>query len=204
MDVIKKISEIKLVPVVTFNYLEEVEPLLNTLMEADVPVAEICFRTEVAKEAIKLAVSKFKDMLIGAGTVINKTQCVDAIKLGVKFIVSPGLSIEVYEVCKKHNVPYFPGVVTPSEIMKALDLGLTNLKFFPADLFGGLKAIKTYSAVFPQVKFMPTGGISNQNLNEFISHPHIYACGGSWLVKGSLEDIKKTCMDARKIVKGEH
>lgn len=200
MNIYQKIEEIKLVPVVVFKSLEEVKPTLDALNKGDVPVAEICFRTECAKDAIELAVKEYPDMLIGAGTVINEKQAREAIKAGAKFIVSPGLSESVNNVCKENNIPYLPGVVTPTEIMMALDLGITYLKFFPAGVYGGLKALKALSAAFPQVKFMPTGGVNNDNLKEFISEKFIFAIGGSWLLK---DDIVSKCQEARKIVKGE-
>lgn len=201
MDVLSKINEIKLVPVVVVNKVEEVKPLLQALCDGDVPVAEICFRTDCAYEAIKVAIKEFPNMLIGAGTVINKEQCEAAIGAGAKFIVSPGLSEEVNKVCVAHDIPYLPGVVTPTEIMHALDLGIYTVKFFPAGVFGGLKAIKALSAAFPQVKFMPTGGVDNSNLHEFIAFKKIIACGGSWVCKGTPEEVAKSCLEARAIIK---
>ncbi len=200
MDVFETILNTKLVPVVVFKDLNNVDETLLSLTKGDVPVAEICFRTECAEQAIKIATEKFPNMLIGAGTVINEEQATRAIQAGAKFIVSPGISEKVFEVCQKNNIPYLPGVITPTEIMKALELGLTYLKFFPSGVFGGLKAIKALSAPFPQVKFMPTGGVDNNNLSEFVQEKCIFAIGGSWLLKG---DITNTCLEARKIVKGE-
>ena len=195
---LEQILKTKLVPVVVFNNLDEVEPTIKSLVAGDVPVAEICFRTECAYEGLKLAIKKFPNVLIGAGTVINKSQAEKAIEAGAKFIVSPGLSESVFEVCKKYDVPYLPGVITPTEIIKAIDLGLTYLKFFPAGEFGGLKAIKSLSSAFPQIKFMPTGGVNNDNLKDFVAFKNIFAIGGSWLTKG---DITENCLAARKIVK---
>lgn len=203
MTVLERISEIKLVPVVVLNKVEDALPTVKALHDGDVPVAEICFRTPCAAECIKEAVKAYPDDLIGAGTVINAAQCEEAIACGAKFIVSPGLSKSVFEVCKKHNVPYLPGVVTPTEIMEALEMGITTLKFFPAGVFGGLKAIKALGAAFPAVKFMPTGGVSNENLQEFIACDKIIACGGSWVVKKDPEETTKVCLEARKIIKGE-
>lgn len=203
MSVLEKVKEIGIVPVVVLNKVEETIPTVQALVDGDVPIAEICFRTDCAAECIKLAVEKFPNALIGAGTVINETQAREAIACGVKFIVSPGLSKSVAAVCKEANVPYLPGVVTPTEIMEAIDLGLTTLKFFPAGVFGGLKAIKALGAAFPQCKFMPTGGVSNENLKEFISNDKIIACGGSWVVKKDPQETIKVCLEARKIVKGE-
>ncbi len=198
MNVVKKIEEIKIVPVVVINDIEETIPLMDKLVEGGVPVAEITFRTSCAKEAIKLAINKYPDAIIGAGTVINKEQCKQAIEAGSKFIVSPGLSKEVFEICKENNIPYVPGVVTPTEIMEAISLGLDHLKFFPAGVFGGLKAIKALSAAFPSIKFMPTGGVDLSNLSEFASNKKIFAIGGSFLAKG---DIVSNCQEAVKIIK---
>ena len=202
-NVLQKIEQMRLVPVVTIQRIENADEMLGALVAGGLPVAEICFRTDCAEEAIKLAVKKYPDMLVGAGTVINKEQCERAIKAGAKFIVSPGLSEEVAEVCKEKDVPYLPGIVTPTEIMKALSLRLTNLKFFPAGNFGGLKTIKALSAAFPQVRFMPTGGVSLENMNEYLSFPKIFACGGSWMMKGSAEEIEQKTRAAVAAAKGE-
>ena len=167
------------------------------------PVAEICYRTECAPECLKIAVSQFKDnFVIGAGTVINEQQAKEAISLGAQFIVSPGLSVSVAKVCKENNIPYFPGVATPTEIMQAIELGIKIVKFFPASVYGGIKAINALGAAFPQIKFLPTGGVGPDNLSEFLSNKKIYACGGSWMMKGTPEDIKNKCKEAIDIVKG--
>ena len=203
MSALKRVQDIKLVPVVVLNKVEDTLPVIKALHDGDVPVAEICFRTDCAAECIKLAVKEFPNDLIGAGTVINAKQCQEAIDCGAKFIVSPGLSDEVARVCKENNVPYLPGVVTPTEVMRAIDLGLEVVKFFPAGVYGGLKAIKAIGAAFPAMKFMPTGGVDNKNLKEFIECNKIFAVGGSWLVKGTPEEITACCLEARKIIKGE-
>lgn len=203
MSALKRVQEIKLVPVVVLNKVEDTLPVIKALHDGDVPVAEICFRTDCAAECIKLAVKEFPEDLIGAGTVINAKQCQEAIDCGAKFIVSPGLSDEVARVCKENDVPYLPGVVTPTEVMRAIDLGLDVVKFFPAGVYGGLKAIKAIGAAFPAMKFMPTGGVDNKNLKEFIECNKIFAVGGSWLVKGTPEEITACCLEARKIIKGE-
>lgn len=197
---IQEILETKLVPVVVFKEIEDVDVILLALSKGGVNIAEICFRNEASINGLKLAIQKYPDMVIGAGTIINKEQAELAISYGAKFIVSPGLSESVNEVCVKHNIPYIPGVVTPTEIIKAIDLGIYYLKFFPAGVFGGLKAIKALSSAFPSIKFMPTGGVDNSNLAEFIKEKSIFAIGGSWLVKG---DITANCLEANKIIKGE-
>ena len=127
-------------------------------------------------------------MLVGAGTVINKEQLERAEKAGAKFIVTPGLSGELVDLCKEKNLPVFPGVVTPSEIMEGLARGVEIFKFFPASVFGSLKAIKALGGPFPQLKFMPTGGVNPENLPEYLESDKIFACGGSWMVKASFID----------------
>ena len=129
-------------------------------------------------------------MNIGAGTVINGAQAKAAIEAGAKFIVSPGLSAEVAKICEAAEIPYLPGCVTPTEIMQALELGITTLKFFPANVYGGLKALKALSAPFPQVRFLPTGGVDLTNINEFLEFDKIAAIGGSFMMKG---DIVANC-----------
>lgn len=187
----------KLIPVVVIKNLEDTVPTLTSLKEGGINCAEITFRTACAEDAIRLAVEKFPDMNVGAGTVINAAQCKKALKAGAKFIVSPGLSVDVAKICKKANVPYFPGCVTPTEIMQALELGITIVKFFPANVYGGLKALKALAAPFPQIKFIPTGGVDLTNLKEFMEFDKIYAVGGSFMMKG---DIVATCKEALKLI----
>ncbi len=176
----------RLIPVVVIKNLDDTEKILTALKKDGINCAEITFRTACAKEAIALAVEKFPDMNVGAGTVINGRQCVEALNAGAKFIVSPGLSVEVAEICKANDVPYYPGCVTPTEIMQALDLGITTVKFFPANVYGGLKALKALSAPFPQVKFIPTGGVNRENLDEFLAFDKVAAVGGSFFVEEAL------------------
>lgn len=176
----------RLIPVVVIKNLDDTEKILAALKKDGINCAEITFRTACAKEAIALAVEKFPDMNVGAGTVINGRQCVEALNAGARFIVSPGLSVEVAEICKANDVPYYPGCVTPTEIMQALDLGITTVKFFPANVYGGLKALKALSAPFPQVKFIPTGGVNRENLDEFLAFDKVAAVGGSFFVEEAL------------------
>lgn len=192
--------DVKVVPVVVINNLEDTIPTLQAMCDGNLPVAEITFRTACAEEAIKLAVKTFPDMYIGAGTVINLDQCKRAINAGAKFIVSPGLSEEVALYCNEKGVTYYPGCVTPTEIMKAISLGIKVVKFFPANVYGGLKAIKALAGPFGQIKFLPTGGVNLENLKEFLDYDKIFAVGGSWMMKG---DIKANCLAIDKIIKGE-
>ena len=179
------------VPVVVIKAIEETAPTLKALMNAGIPVAEITFRTACAAEAIRLGCEQFPDMLIGAGTVINAEQARAALAAGAKFIVSPGLSAAVAEVCREADVPYIPGCVTPTEIMQALDLGITTVKFFPANVYGGLKALKALAAPFPQIKFVPTGGVDRSNIDEFLAFDKIGAIGGSFFFKEAFDKMKE-------------
>lgn len=182
------LDKFKVIPVVTLNDEEDAKNKLSSLVEGNLLIAEITFRTDYALEGIKYAIKNYPQLLIGAGTVINAEQCKAAIESGCKFIVSPGLSKEVALLCKEKQIPYIPGCVTPTEIMAALDLGIDVIKFFPANLFGGLKAIKDLGSVFPQVKFIPTGGVDNSNLKDYLINKHVKAVGGSWIMKGSIVD----------------
>ena len=188
---------VRVLPVVVIKELEDTIPTLRALMEGGVPAAEITFRTACAAEAIAQGVKEFPDMHIGAGTVINGEQARKAIDAGASFIVSPGLSAEVAEICKAADIPYFPGCATPTEIMQAISLGITTVKFFPANVYGGLSAIKALSGPFPQVSFLPTGGVDLSNIREFLAFEKIVAVGGSFMMKG---DITENCKEICKIV----
>ena len=180
----------KFIPVVVIKELGETDKILKALKNNGINCAEITFRTACAAEAIAYAVKNYPDMEIGAGTVINAAQCEAALAAGATFIVSPGLSPAVAKICNERNVPYYPGCVTPTEIMAALELGITTVKFFPANIYGGLKALKALSAPFPQIKFIPTGGVDRSNIDEFLAFDKIAAIGGSFFVKESLDKME--------------
>lgn len=188
----------KVIPVVVISDPSKTHGIISALLEGGIPCAEITLRTPCALEAIKYAVQSFPDMFIGAGTVINADQASAAIDAGACFIVSPGLSQGVAKVCRERGVPYVPGCVTPTEIMQALELGITTVKFFPASVYGGLSAIKALSAPFPQVKFVPTGGVSYDNVNEYLSFDKIAAIGGSFMMKG---DVAQNCKKLLEIIR---
>ncbi len=181
----------KFIPVVVLKELEDTIPTLTALKNNGINCAEITFRTACAKDAIALAVKEFPNMSVGAGTVINAEQCEQALAAGAQFIVSPGLSVAVAKICNERGIPYYPGCVTPTEIMQALELGITTVKFFPANIYGGLKALKALSAPFPQVKFIPTGGVDRSNIDEYLAWDKIEAVGGSFYVKEALEKMQK-------------
>ena len=180
----------KFIPVVVIKELSETDKILTALKKSGINCAEITFRTACAAEAIAYAVKNYPDMEIGAGTVINAEQCEDALKAGATFIVSPGFSPAVAKICTERNIPYYPGCVTPTEIMAALEFGITTVKFFPANVYGGLKALKALAAPFPQIKFIPTGGVDRSNIDEFLAFDKIAAIGGSFFVKEALEKME--------------
>ena len=181
----------KFIPVVVIKELGETDKILTALKNSGIMCAEITFRTACAAEAIAYASANYPDMEIGAGTVINAEQCEAALAAGATFIVSPGLSPAVAKICVERNVPYYPGCVTPTEIMAALEFGITTVQFFPANIYGGLKALKALSAPFPQVKFIPTGGVDRNNIDEFLAFDKIAAIGGSFFVKEALEKMEE-------------
>lgn len=186
----------QVIPVVVINDEKETIEILSKLREGGINCAEITFRTACAKDAIAIGTKAFEEMNIGAGTVINAEQAKSAVQAGAKFIVSPGFSDEVARYCTDEKIPYYPGCVTPTEIMRALSYGLNVVKFFPAGVYGGLKAMKALSAPFPQVRFIPTGGVDLSNLKEYLDFDKVYAVGGSFMMKG---DIVKNCKEIVKI-----
>ncbi len=206
-EMLKKLSEIGIIPVVVLNDAKDAEPLGDALMKGGLPAAEITFRTDAAEESIKIMTEKYPDILVGAGTVLSVEQVDKAVNAGAKFIVSPGFDEAVVKHCLEIDVPVCPGIMTPSELISAVNLGLDHVKFFPAENSGGLKMIKAIGAAFPKVKFMPTGGINAQNVVEYLKSDKIFCCGGSWMVKkdmieaGDFEAIEKKVAEAAEIVK---
>ncbi len=185
----EKVFETGIVPVVVLNNVEDAVPLADALLKGGIDFMEITFRTECAAECISVISKEVPDMIVGAGTVLNVEQAKLAVDSGAKFIVSPGLDEATVKWAIENDIPVIPGAVTPTEIMKAISLGLKVVKFFPADVYGGIKAIKALSAPFGQVKFLPTGGVSEANLSEFASNKSVIAVGGSWVCKN--DDIIK-------------
>jgi 2-dehydro-3-deoxyphosphogluconate aldolase/(4S)-4-hydroxy-2-oxoglutarate aldolase len=183
---LEKIKLLGIVPVVKINDAEKAVPLAEALCRGGLPCAEITFRTDKAEESIRRIAAALPDMLVGAGTVLTPAQADKAQAAGAKFIVSPGLNPTVVEHCKSKGIPIFPGCSSPSDIEKALELGLSCVKFFPAEQSGGIAAIKAMSAPYGNISFLPTGGINAKNLNDYLSFDRIIACGGSWMVDSAL------------------
>ena len=203
----EKVFETGIVPVVVLNNVEDAVPLAGALLKGGIDFMEITFRTDCAAECISVISKEVPDMTVGAGTVLNVEQAKLAVDCGAKFIVSPGLDAATVKWAIENDIPVIPGTVTPTEIMKAISLGLKVVKFFPADVYGGIKAIKALSAPFGQVKFLPTGGVSEANLNEFAANKSVIAVGGSWVCKKDdilnhyWEKITKLSGNAVRIIK---
>ena len=206
-EVLKKIQETGIIPVVVLNDAKDAAPLAKALCEGGLPCAEVTFRTTAAEESIRIMSRDFPEMFVGAGTVLTTEQVDRAVDAGAKFIVSPGLNPKVVKYCIEKGIPVTPGVCTPSEVEQAIELGLDVVKFFPAEPAGGLSMIKAMAAPYVGMKFMPTGGINPKNVREYLAYDRILACGGSWMVKGSLveagefDKIKELTREAVEIVK---
>ncbi len=185
-EMTKQIEKIGIVPVIVINDASKAGKLAKAVYDGGITAIEVTFRTAAAEEAIKVAVKECPEMLVGAGTVINVEQAKRAVAAGAKFIVSPGFGDDVVDWCIANNIPVVPGVCTPSEVMRAVNKGLSTLKLFPAELSGGVAMVKNLCGPFPQVKFMTTGGISTKNLAEYAQCKFVAAVGGSWMAKADL------------------
>ena len=182
----ERIAKAKLLPVIKLDRVEDAIPLAEALIEGGLPVMEITFRTDAAESSIRAVSKACPDILTGAGTVTTLEQVKRAFDAGAKYVVTPGISSPVIEYCCANNIPVYPGTCTPTEIMQVMEFGLDIVKFFPAAQFGGLSTVKALSAPFPSLKFVPTGGVTESNLLEYLAFPKIIACGGSWMVKDDL------------------
>jgi len=206
-DVNKELEKAGIIPVVAINDADKAVPMAKALVSGGLPVIEVTFRTEAAEQAIKNITAEVEGAIVIAGTVLTVEQAERAVNAGARGIVAPGLNPKTALWCKEHDVPFCPGVQTPSEIEQALDLGITYVKFFPAEPAGGLKMIKAVAAPYTMMHFMPTGGLNAENVKEYLKYDKIFACGGSWIAKGSLIDnnefdkIEELAKEASAIVK---
>ena len=180
--VFEQMSRIGIIPVIALDDAGDAAPLAEALLNGGISCAEVTFRTAAAEETIRKISEDYPEMLVGAGTVLTTEQADSAVAAGAKFIVSPGLNPVTVKYCQAKGVPVIPGIMTPSEIELALSLGLTEVKFFPAEPAGGLKYIRAIAAPYTMMKFMPTGGINAKNLTNYLDFKKIIACGGSWMV----------------------
>lgn len=203
-QILSRFRELRVIPVVAIERAEDAMPLAEALIAGGLPCAEITFRTAAAPRAIKIMAQR-GDILVGAGTVLTVDQVKTALDAGARFIVSPGFNPKVAGYCVEHHIACTPGICTPSDIESALDLGLTALKFFPAEAFGGLKTLKAMSGPYTTVEFIPTGGINPSNLADYLSFAKVLACGGTWIAKsaiisaGGFDEIEKNARQALAI-----
>ncbi len=205
MDILEQLEKIAVIPVIAIEDASDAGYLASALIKGGLPCAEITFRTKAGRDAIKNISENCKDCLVGAGTVLTTEQAMQAKDAGAKFIVSPGLNLDVLKWCNENNILHIPGCVTPTEMTAAFNNGAKVVKIFPAESIGGLKYIKSVSSVFP-LKFMPTGGISENNLEEYLSYEKVCACGGTWLAKKDMiagkewDKIEDNCKRAVSII----
>ena len=207
MEIIDRLQELAIIPVVSISKLEYALPLAESLLEGGLPCAEITFRTAAAAESISQVRVRFPEILLGAGTVLTVEQAESAAEAGAQFIVSPGTNPPVVQFCLSNSMMVFPGVCTPTEIEMALSHGIDVLKFFPAEPMGGVKFLKSISAPYGRVRFIPTGGIDAENLAAYLAFDRVLACGGSWMVKpelinsGDFDRIRELVTEAVGMVK---
>jgi len=200
--ILEELSKIGIVPVIKIDDAKDAVPLAKALLDGGLPCAEVTFRTAAAKDAIAAMAKAYPEMLVGAGTVLTTAQVDDAVAAGARFIVSPGLNPEVVRYCVERDIPIVPGINNPTGIEQALALGLTTVKFFPAEPSGGVKMIKAMAAPYGNVTFMPTGGVGPDNLKDYLAFPKIIACGGSWMVppvmvtEGKFDEITRLVREA--------
>lgn len=186
MDVLQRIYEIGIVPVIAIDDADKAVPLAKALVRGGLPAAEVTFRTEAAQEAIRRIVVEVPEMLVGAGTVLTKEQADRAIEAGVQFIVSPGFNPEITKYVIDRGMLMMPGTATPGEMEQAMSMGLSVVKFFPAEQNGGVAKLKAVAGPYRNLRWMPTGGVNEKNLLDYLKFDKIIACGGTWMVKKEL------------------
>lgn len=207
--VLETLAAHRLVPVVVVDGAEQGARLADALVAGGLPVAEITLRTAGGLDAIRAVAANQPDVIVGAGTVTTASQVDDVVAAGARFVVSPGLSEAVVRRAQEHGIPVLPGVATPTEIMAALDLGVEVVKLFPASVVGGPSAIKAFAAPFPQLRFVPTGGVNADNLGDYLGLKPVLAVGGSWMVEKSLvtagdwDEITRRTRDAVALTQKE-
>ncbi|RVY17914.1 KHG/KDPG aldolase [Helicobacter pylori] len=191
-DKIMEILQISpIVPVVVIENIKDAVPLAQSLIEGGIPIIEVTLRSSCALEAIELIAKNVPKMRVGAGTILNLTQLEQAQNRGAEFLISPGLTPSLLEHAKKKNMPLIPGVSSSSEVMQALELGYSTLKFFPAEYCGGVKLLNAFNGPFKGVKFCPTGGISVDNMRSYLNLENVLCVGGSWLTPKDLIQNKE-------------
>lgn len=206
-DILERLRQLRLVPVIVIDDPADALPLAEALVEGGLPCAEVTFRTAAAGEAIRRIADEHPDLVLGAGTVLTREQAAEARAAGAQFIVAPGFNPVVVDYCLEHSIPVYPGVCTPTEIEAAMLKGLRVLKFFPAEAAGGPPFLKAISAPYSGVEFIPTGGITLENLPAYLSNPSVVACGGSWLApqgwirEKAFDRIREAAREAMRVVR---
>lgn len=204
MNVLEKMGMVGIVPVVVLDRPEDAVPAARALLDGGIDVMEITLRTPAAEAAIRAVADQCPGMTVGAGTVVSAEQCGRVLDCGAQFIVSPGCREELIRFCVERGAALIPGCATPSEIMLAVSYGLEVLKFFPANIYGGIQAMRALAGPFPGVRFIPTGGVNGENLAEYAAERCIHAVGGSWLcgrediARGRFDWIAALCRQARE------
>ena len=199
-EIYNRIGKAAIIPVIKLERVEEAVPLARSLLAGGIPVAEVTFRTSAAAEGIAAIRREVPQMLVGAGTVLTTDQANAAIQAGAQFVVSPGSNGKIIDRVLAAGVAMIPGVATPSEIEAAMERGLNVLKFFPAEALGGIAMLKALSGPYSQIKFVPTGGISANNMKDYLHQKNVLAVGGSWMIQSDLEMVKQLCQEACKSV----
>ncbi|NBI42697.1 bifunctional 4-hydroxy-2-oxoglutarate aldolase/2-dehydro-3-deoxy-phosphogluconate aldolase [[Haemophilus] felis] len=189
-ELVQKLAQLKVVPVIALDEAQDILPLAQTLAENGLPIAEITFRSAAAVEAIRLLREKAPNILIAAGTVLTPEQVVQAKNAGADMIVTPGFNPNIVKLCQDLDLPITPGVNNPMAIEAALELGVNAVKFFPAEASGGVKMIKALLGPYADLQIMPTGGIGLHNIQNYLAIPNVVACGGSWFVEKALIKAK--------------
>lgn len=198
-EIYNRIGKAGIIPVIKLERVEEAVPLARSLLAGGIPVAEVTFRTSAAAEGIAAIRREVPQMLVGAGTVLTTDQANAAIQAGAQFVVSPGSNGKIIDRVLAAGVAMIPGVATPSEIEAAIERGLNVLKFFPAEALGGIAMLKSLSGPYSQIKFVPTGGISANNMKDYLHQKNVLAVGGSWMIQSDLEMVKQLCQEACKV-----
>ncbi len=198
-EIYNRIGKAAIIPVIKLERVEEAVPLARSLLAGGIPVAEVTFRTSAAAEGIAAIRREVPQMLVGAGTVLTTDQANAAIQAGAQFVVSPGSNGKIIDRVLAAGVAMIPGVATPSEIEAAIERGLNVLKFFPAEALGGIAMLKSLSGPYSQIKFVPTGGISANNMKDYLHQKNVLAVGGSWMIQSDLEMVKQLCQEACKV-----
>jgi len=181
MEILEQLAVRKIIPVLTISSLTEIEAISERLKKLNLNIVEIVLRTEISFEAAR-QLAKDPELTVGIGTVINESDLLRAQDHGIKFAVSPGTDVRLIRCAEKIGIPYLPGIATASEVMVCLSEGVKVMKFFPAEAIGGLATLEALSAPFPEVRFIPTGGLSEKNFQSYLAHPSVLAVGGKWMI----------------------